>query len=237
MAAERAQTIGQEWYRGYYAEKGANRNSLLRNPEVLFQSLAQDAAVVRALQSFQPDPERTEVLDVGCGEGASLIPFLRLGFVQKNLHGMDFQEERIARAKELYPGLNFQRGDATKMDFPGGRFDVVFESTMFVHSVSEELSQKIAAEMLRVTKAGGHIVLCDWRYSKLGSSAHRALTQKRIAKLFFVGERTMRRGVFRGPLVPPVGRFLSSHLPSAYFLVQGLLPFLTGQMTTVLHKI
>jgi ubiquinone/menaquinone biosynthesis C-methylase UbiE len=234
MKAERV--VGQEWYRAYYAEKGADRNSLLRNPEVLFQNLAQDAAVVRAVQSLQPDPERAEVLDVGCGEGASLITFLRLGFLPKNLYGIDFQAERISKAKELYPGTNLQRGDATRMEFAGERFDVVFESTMFIHSVSEELSQKIAGEMLRVTKPGGHVVLCDWRYAKPGSNAHSALTQKRIAKLFFVGERTLRQGVFRGPLVPPVGRFLSRHFPSAYFLVQRLLPFLTGQMTTVLRK-
>jgi ubiquinone/menaquinone biosynthesis C-methylase UbiE len=234
--AKAPQVVGQDWYREYYATKGAERNSLLRNPEVLYQNLAQEAALVRALQSIGPNPEAALVLDVGCGEGSSLISFLRLGFVPGNLHGIDFQEERIIRAKDKCRGMNFQWGDAAKLEYPGEWFDLVLEATMFIHSVDDELSRKIAAEMVRVTKPGGHLLLCDWRYSKPGSIAHKALTQKRIANLFRIGSETERCGVFPGPLVPPVGRFFSRRLPAFYFLVRGLFPFLAGQVTTVLRK-
>jgi ubiquinone/menaquinone biosynthesis C-methylase UbiE len=235
-AAKSPQVVREDWYREYYAAKGADRNSLLHNPEVLYQSLAQEASLVRALQSIHPDHEATRVLDVGCGAGGTLLTFLRLGFIPGNLHGIDFQEERIAQARGKCPGIHFEHGDATKLEFASESFDLVHEATMFIHSVDEELSQKIAGEMVRVTKQGGHILLCDWRYSKPGSNAHRALTLKRIATLFQVGRQTNRCGVFAGPLVPPVGRFFSRRLPSAYFLVQGLFPFLVGQMTTVLRK-
>jgi SAM-dependent methyltransferase len=231
-----AKVVGGEWYRRYYAEKGADRNSLLRNPEVLFQVLARDASFYSAMGSIQPDPTTCRVLDVGCGDGATLIGFLRLGFRPGNLYGIDFQEERIWRGKELYPGMNLQWGDATKMEFAGEPFDLVHEAAMFIHSVDEGLSRKIAAEMLRWTRPGGYIVLTDWRYAKPGSDAHKALTQKRIAGLFGVGTQTVRCGVFPGPLLPPVGRFFSRRLPSAYFLAGRLMPFLVGQVTTVLRK-
>jgi len=235
-SAKPPQVVGEDWYKEYYATKGAERNSLLNNPEVLFQNLAQEAAMVRAVQSTSPNPEAARVLDVGCGEGSSLITFLRLGFVPGNLYGIDFQEERISQAKKRCPGMNFQYGDATKMEYSSESFDMVLESTMFIHSVDDELSRKIAGEMVRVTKPGGHILLCDWRYAKPGSAAHKALTQKRIAVLFRVGSEAVRCGVFPGPLVPPVGRFLSRSLPAFYFLVRGLFPFLAGQVTTVLRK-
>jgi SAM-dependent methyltransferase len=228
--------IRENWYRAYYAAKGVERNSLLQNPEVLYQSLAQEAALVRALQSTHPNQETARVLDVGCGDGTTLLAILRLGFAAGNLHGIDFQEERIARAKEKCPSIHFEHGDATKLEFASETFDLVHEATMFIHSVDDELSRKIAREMVRVTKPGGHILLCDWRYAKPGSTAHCALTQKRIARLFEVGVRTSGCGVFAGPLLPPIGRFLSRRLPSAYFLVSALLPFLVGQATTVLRK-
>ncbi len=236
-SARPRRVVGQDWYREYYAEKGAERNSLLHNPEVLFQNLAQDAAMVRAVQSIRPNPEVAQVLDVGCGVGSSLITFLRLGFIPGNLSGIDMQESRISQARERCPGMNFQSGDARRLELAADTFDLVHEAMMFIHSVDEELSQKIAGEMVRVTKPGGHILLCDWRYSKPGSAAHKALTQKRIARLFKVGSETVRCGVFPGPLLPPVGRFLSHRLPSAYFLVRALFPFLVGQMTTVLRKV
>jgi SAM-dependent methyltransferase len=235
-SAKAPEIIREDWYRAYYAAKGAERNSLLHNPEVLFQNLAQEAALVRALQSIRPNAEEARVLDVGCGDGTTLLAFLRLGFDADNLYGIDFQEERIARAKEKYSSIHFAHGDATELEYASETFELVHEATMFIHSVDEELSKKIAGEMVRVTKPGGHILLCDWRYTKPGSAAHRALTQKRIAELFEVGGKTSRCGVFAGPLLPPIGRFLSHRLPSAYFLVSGLLPFFVGQVTTVLRK-
>lgn len=230
------EVIREDWYRGYYAAKGMHRNSLLHNPEVLYQSLAQEAALVRGLQSIHPQHETARVLDVGCGDGTTLLTFLRLGFCAANLYGIDFQEERIAIAIGRCPNIQFVHGDATKLKFASESFDLAHESTMFIHSVDDELSKQIAGEMVRVTKPGGHILLCDWRYSKPGSAAHRALTQRRIAQLFQVGCQTSRVGVFAGPLLPPLGRFLSRRLPSAYFIVSGLLPFLVGQATTVLRK-
>jgi len=236
-SAKAPEVIREDWYRAYYAAKGAERNSLLRNPEVLFQSLAQEAALVRALQSIHVEHETASVLDVGCGAGDTLLTFLRLGFAAGNLYGIDFQEERIAAAKAKCSSIHFAHSDATKLEFADETFDVVHQATMFIHSVDEGLSRKIAGEMVRVTKTGGHILLCDWRYAKPGSTAYSALTQKRIAALFQVRRETVCCGVFPGPLVPPVGRFFSRRLPSVYFLLQGLFPFFVGQVTTVLRRL
>ena len=41
--------LGSEWYRKYYAEKGAEQNSLLRNPEVLYHSLAWELTLARGM--------------------------------------------------------------------------------------------------------------------------------------------------------------------------------------------
>jgi hypothetical protein len=44
ISAKAPQVVGPDWYRKYYDTKGADRNRLLHNPEVLYQNLAQEAA-------------------------------------------------------------------------------------------------------------------------------------------------------------------------------------------------
>lgn len=231
----RAETEG--YYREYEARKGHARNDLLRNPEVLFQVLAADASLISALRFIQPDPKHSKVLDVGCGDGASLLSFLRLGFDPTNLYGVDIRTEQLRVAQMRLPAAHLECSDASQLGFSLNVFDIVGESMMFLQLTDDLLSQKIAREMLRVTKPGGHLLLLDWRYGKLGNSEFKALDRKRISELFCVGSQTIVCGVFRGALVPPVGRFLSKYFPSSHFLVRSLVPFLVGQVTTVLRKV
>ena len=227
----------QECYADYYAKEGADRNSLLQNPSVLFQVLAQDAAMIRGLRSVGLDPQSAQVLDVGCGDGASLWLLMRLGFEANNLPGVDLLESRVASARTRHPLIHFDCADATRLPFEDGSFDLVMESTMFIHATDEELARKIATEMIRVTKPGGTLLISDWRYAKPRNRHYKAVTRERLAGLFQTGVRTKLQERFRGSLLPPVGRFFSRHSAWSYFAVQTLFPFLTGHMVTVLKKI
>jgi ubiquinone/menaquinone biosynthesis C-methylase UbiE len=202
----------------------------------LFQSLAKDAAMVRALRWIQPNPRLARVLDVGCGAGDSLWILLRLGFAPSNLFGVDIQEDRILQAKATNPLVCFKCADAANLGFSDDTFDIAMESTMFVQLTDDGIARRIASEMIRVTKPGGILLVSDWRYSKPGTRDFKRVSAKRIADLYQVGTQTAKCQTFRRPLVPPVGRFLSKHLPSAYFAIQSLFPFLAGLMITVLRK-
>src|SRR6266513_162870 len=226
----------EQCYREYNARKGVGRNSLLNNPEVLFQTLARDAALVRAMRWIKPDADSSRVLDVGCGEGDSLWVLLRLGFEPSNLSGVDIQEDKIIQAKARNPLVNFECADATSLVFRDETFDMAMESMMFLQLTDDDVARRIASEMIRVTKPGGILLVSDWRYSKPGSKEFKGVSRKRIAELYQVGKQTRVRRTFRGALIPPVGRFLSKHLPSAYFGVHKLMPFLTGQVVTILEK-
>ena len=230
------QAATQDCYSEYYARRSADRNSLLRNAEVLFQNLAQDAAMVRALGWMEAEPGSARVLDVGCGEGGSLWLLQRLGFEPGNLFGVDIQEERILRAKARNPRVTFACVDATRLEFGDETFDIAMESTMFLQLTDDAVARRIAGEMIRVTKPEGALLVSDWRYGKPGSREFKAVSARRIADLYQVGTRTRVVKTFRGPLIPPVGRFLSKHLPSCYFAVQALLPVLAGHVITVLRK-
>ncbi len=227
---------GERLYEEYYKSHGADRNDPLTNPGVTFQAFALERANIRALQRLRLDRDEAKVLDVGCGTGSSLLQFIKLGFLPQNLTGVDSSAERIGQAQARFPNVAFHCESAEGMSFPDSTFDVVFESTLFMMLTDEDVARRIAGEMLRVTRSGGYLMIADWRYAEPSSREHRAMTPKRIASLFDVEGSTSVVARERGALVPPLGRFLSRHAPSFYFVVQGLLPFAVGQVTTVLKK-
>jgi SAM-dependent methyltransferase len=223
-------------YDSYYAKHGADRNDLLTNPEVTFQTFALERANIRALGRLGLDRQKTRILDIGCGSGSSLVQFLKLGFLPGNLAGVDNGAERIADARARFPGIEFRCESAEKLTFDDSAFDLTFESTVFMMLTDEDVARRIASEMLRVTRRGGYIMMADWRYAEPKSTDHRAVTPKRIESLFGAGEKTTVVARERGALVPPLGRLLSRRAPSLYFVVQSLMPFAVGQITTVLQK-
>jgi len=223
-------------YEEYYKTHGADRNDPLTNSGVTFQAFALERANIRALRRLQLDRDQARVLDVGCGTGSSLLQFIKLGFLPQNLTGVDLSAERISQAQARFPNVAFHCESAEGMSFPDSTFDVVFESTLFMMLTDEDVARRIAGEMLRVTRSGGYLMIADWRYAKPRSRDHRAMTVKRIASLFDVGGATTVAARELGALVPPLGRLLSRHTPSLYFVVHGLLPFAAGQVTTVLQK-
>lgn len=226
----------KDWYSSYYAKSGAERNSLLNNPGVLFQILAMEAAVVRALRSIKRDITTFKILDVGCGAGGNTYQFLRVGVKPSNFTGIDIFQERAAVAKEIYPNSKWVVGDASHMAFPDNNFDIVSEFTMFATLPDDSLSSKIAAEMIRVCKPEGFLLLVDWRTTKPLDPSYSALTQTRLRKLFFSSDKVELVGTYRGALIPPLGRFLSKYFPGAYFSISSLFPFLSAQVVYLVRK-
>lgn len=224
------------FYQEYWERKGTYRNDLLYNPEVLLQYMAYDISIISALRLINIKRETAKILDVGCGEGWSLINFIRLKFNPVNLFGIDIMDELVVRAKERFPNINFLCGDASCMAFPNNSFDVVTESTMFMQITDQKLSHKIAKEILRVVNDNGYIILADWRYSSPWDN-YMALSKKRICALFGVGTKTIIYSYNKGMIIPPVGRFVSKRFPCLYLAIQKCLPFLVGQMAIVLKKI
>lgn len=222
-------------YEDYYAAKGEDRNDPLANPGVLFQNLAFDRSIVEALRELDGGKRAWEILDVGCGSGFSLLRLLACGMEPERMHGIDITEERIAQGRRRLPSVDLRQGDATAMEYATGSFDLVMESTMFTQMTDEATAGEIAREMVRVAKPGGYLMLTDWRYN-FGRAGYAGLSRDRIARLFDVGQATSVVCAKRGALVPPIGRALSRYCPALYFPVCAVLPFLVGQMTTVLRK-
>ena len=169
--------------------------------------------MIRALRSTQLEPQKARVLDVGCGEGASLWLLLRLGFEPSQLFGVDIQEDRIRHARAKNSLLTFDCGDATALSFPDSAFDITMESTMFMQLTDEEVASRVAAEMVRVTKPGGKLLLSDWRYAKPGDLEYKALSRSRVTRLFQVGTSTRLCGTSAVRWCRPLDAFFPPIFP------------------------
>lgn len=105
-------------------------------------------------------PRGTTLLDVGCGIGGSSRILARdYGF---STTGITISPQQVKRARELTPeGLTakFQVDDALNLSFPDNSFDVVWSIEAGPHMPDKA---KYGAEMLRVLKPGGILVVADW---------------------------------------------------------------------------
>jgi ubiquinone/menaquinone biosynthesis C-methylase UbiE len=102
------------------------------------------------------------VLDVGCGTGylASLLAEKvgPAGFVV----GLDASGEMIAYAARRHGRANcqFRLGTAESLDLPDEHFDVVV-SSLFMHHLPDDLHATALAEMHRVLRPGGTLLIAE----------------------------------------------------------------------------
>jgi ubiquinone/menaquinone biosynthesis C-methylase UbiE len=120
---------------------------------------AHDEAIRRLLAAAQVNPV-DEVLDVACGTGQVAVAVAR---VAKNVTGIDLTPAMIHRARALQAaaGLNNVRWLVAKVNqvpFADASFSLVTCRYAFHHMVEPA---KAAAEMARVCRPGGRVVLVD----------------------------------------------------------------------------
>ncbi|HVM56626.1 MAG TPA: class I SAM-dependent methyltransferase [Gaiellaceae bacterium] len=109
----------------------------------------------------EADPQPGErLLDVGCGTGAAT---LRLAdSFGLDVVGVDVDPEQIEAARAAARGLpsaRFIEGDAARLPFADGEFDLVFSSKT-THHVHDW--QRALEEMIRVLKPGGRLCYSDF---------------------------------------------------------------------------
>ena len=125
-----------------------------------------------------------KIVDFGCGNGARLLEFLRLGADIRNLYGIDLEENRVKFAQKIFIKDNFTIGRCEKTALPSDYFDITLNATMMSSVNNEDLSNEIAREMIRVTRRGGYIIWLDLRYKNPFNINVRSYSKKEIKNLY-----------------------------------------------------
>jgi ubiquinone/menaquinone biosynthesis C-methylase UbiE len=109
-------------------------------------------------------------LDVGCGTGYFSRRLAAAVGPEGTVLGVDPSGSLLERARRLAPAnCSFTPGVAESLAAADGTFDVVVTSLM-IHHLPAELRGPAVAEMFRVLRPGGRILLADFRppASRLG---------------------------------------------------------------------
>ncbi len=97
------------------------------------------------------DLEDARILDVGCGIGTYVRRFRRYS---DDVHGIEVEPDRVAQASAELPNIVTAVGEA--LPYPDDHFDLVFSNEVIEHVDDDRTT---AAEMVRVAKPGGTIVV------------------------------------------------------------------------------
>ncbi|MDJ1133773.1 demethylmenaquinone methyltransferase [Streptomyces iconiensis] len=98
------------------------------------------------------------VLDLAAGTATSSLPFVEAGAFTVPC---DFSLGMLREGKRRHPWMPFTGGDATRLPFADDTFDAVTIS-FGLRNVSDV--DAALAEMLRVTRPGGRVLICEFSH-------------------------------------------------------------------------
>lgn len=124
-----------------------------------------------------------QILDVGCGSGIDLAYWLSAGWPPEKLAGVDLVEGRIAQGRMRCPGVDLRVTSGTSLPFADGTFDLATAVTVFSSILDEAARQRLFAEMLRVVRPGGLILVYDFAIRKPWNRNVVAIDQRRLLAL------------------------------------------------------
>ena len=101
---------------------------------------------------------RGSALDVGCGTGALAARLADAGY---EMTGVDPSEGMLRVLEQRTSKVRGVRGSGTSLEFPDDSFDLVYCVAVMHHIAAADDVRRTLAEMVRVTRPGGQVLVWD----------------------------------------------------------------------------
>ena len=99
-----------------------------------------------------------EVLEYGCGSGRWIPWYTKIA---ASWHGVDISDKMLALAKITYPQADVQKvSSGGAVPFASRSMDFVYSVTVMHHNPYDR-QERIADELARVVKVGGHVLIIE----------------------------------------------------------------------------
>lgn len=133
---------------------------------VQIMTLGRAAAIRRRTAELAQISPGNRVLDVGCGTGDLTIEAKVRAGSAGEVTGIDASPEMVNTARQKVAhtavNINFQNALIEDIPFPDNYFDVALSSLM-MHHLPAELKDRGIAEIYRVLKPGGTVLIMDMK--------------------------------------------------------------------------
>ena len=201
-------------------------------PVEIFFKTGRKAAAAGMLNEAGVFPRTGDVcLEVGCGAGGWLADFISWGVREPDLHGIDIDALRIRRAKEILPAADLRVGDAAKLPWDNGSFNVVICSTLFTSILDLSVRCLIADEIVRVLAPGGALLWYDFAFNNPKNPHVRGISKGEVRKLF----PQLAGNIRSVTLAPPLARLIVPRSWTVATILEAI-PFLRTHLLATLIK-
>jgi SAM-dependent methyltransferase len=135
------------------------------------------------------------ILDVGCGPGTDTIILGQLVGQSGRVFGVDHdatmvaEANRRARDSDVSAWVEHRQAEATALPWEASEFHACRSERLFEHLLDPEA---VLAEMVRVTKPGGRVVVLDTDWGSLSTDTEETDIERRLARVH--AERRLSNG-------------------------------------------
>lgn len=190
------------------------------------------ALISAVLRREAVDVREAWILDLGVGSGMDAARFKALDARSERFVGLDLLENNARDARSANPWMNTIAGDAGRLPFPDGRFDLVYQSTMLSSVLDAALRETIYREIARVLVPGGLFLSYDTRYPNPWNPHTRPLRAGEFRRAF----PGWRVSAWSSTAIPQMQRALAPFSLAACRLLEGIPP-LRSHLLVLARKI
>ena len=187
------------------------------------------ALMLKSLDRFPSAGSRC--LEIGYGKLGWLADVLSWGIDETDLHGIELDAVRAARAQKALPQADLKVGDATQLPWRNDYFNLVVASTVYSSILDQSVREMISKEISRVVSPDGVVILYDMAVGNPQNNSLRAVKYDEV-RTMFPDFKCYFRSV---TLAPPIARAIAKRSWTLAVLLSSL-PFLRTHFVAILVK-
>ncbi len=187
------------------------------------------ALMLKSLDRFPSVGSRC--LEIGYGKLGWLADVLSWGIDETDLHGIELDAVRAARAQKALPQADLKVGDATQLPWRNDYFNLVVASTVYSSILDQSVREMISKEISRVVSPDGVVILYDMAVGNPQNNSLRAVKYDEV-RTMFPDFKCYFRSV---TLAPPIARAIAKRSWTLAVLLSSL-PFLRTHFVAILVK-